>query len=128
MSLENDRAQSGEPLRDRRTSKVGPGNPVAKIQQHLGNPAHADAADAYEMYALNLGEHENSNSETAMIGTLPSQRRVRTLQNHDCHHHIVIVSEAKDLLSSRCTRQQVLRFAQDDELNCSISTVKFGNR
>src|SRR5208337_258358 len=30
--------------------------------------------------------------------------------------HVVILSEAKDLLSYQCKRQQVLRFAQDDKL------------
>src|ERR1700675_4250026 len=33
--------------------------------------------------------------------------------------HIVILSEAKDLLFWRCKKQQVLRFAQDDNLNLS---------
>jgi len=28
---------------------------------------------------------------------------------------IIILSEAKDLLFSRCKRQQILRFAQDDK-------------
>ena len=37
--------------------QIGAGNLVAKIQQHFGNPAHADAADAYEMYPLNFGKH-----------------------------------------------------------------------
>ena len=50
--------RAGKPLRDCRISQVGAGNLVAEIQQHLGNAAHADAADAYEMYTLNFGEHE----------------------------------------------------------------------
>jgi hypothetical protein len=47
-------------LRDGRTLQVRAGNFVAEIQQHLGNAAHADAADAHEMYALNFGEHINN--------------------------------------------------------------------
>ena len=37
--------------------QIGTGNFVAKIQQHLGNTAHADATDADEMNTLNLGKH-----------------------------------------------------------------------
>ena len=37
--------------------QIGAGDLVAEIQQHFGDAAHADAADAYEMDALDLGEH-----------------------------------------------------------------------
>ena len=33
-------------------------NLVAEIQQHLGNPAHADPTNAHEMNLLNLGKHK----------------------------------------------------------------------
>src|ERR1700723_521942 len=59
VSLENGRAQRSKPLGDRRMLPIRAGNLVAKIQQHLGDPTHADAANAHEMYALNLAEHEN---------------------------------------------------------------------
>ena|SRR5437660_3177152 len=59
VSLESRGAQCREPLYDRRTFQVGAGNLIPKIQQHLGNTAHADATDAHEMNTLNLGEHEN---------------------------------------------------------------------
>ena len=39
--------------------QVGAGDPVAEVQQHFGDAAHADAADAHEMNALNFGKHEN---------------------------------------------------------------------
>ena len=49
-----------QPLGDSRTLQIRAGNLIAEIQQHLGNPAHADPADAHEMNALNLGKHKNS--------------------------------------------------------------------
>ena len=59
VPFKNGRAQGGKPLGDGRMLKVGARNLVAEIQQYLGNPAHADAADADEVNALNLGEHES---------------------------------------------------------------------
>ena len=49
--------RDGQTLGDRGTFQIGAGDLVAEIQQHLGNAAHADAADAYEMDALDFGEH-----------------------------------------------------------------------
>jgi hypothetical protein len=40
-------------------SQVGAADAVAKGEQHFGNAAHANAADAYEMNALNLGKHKD---------------------------------------------------------------------
>ena len=40
--------------------QIGAGNLVAEVQQHLGDAAHADAADADEMNALNFGKHKSS--------------------------------------------------------------------
>ena len=37
--------------------QIGPGHLVSERKQHLGNAAHADAADAYEMYPLNFCKH-----------------------------------------------------------------------
>jgi hypothetical protein len=41
-------------------SQVGAADAVTKGEQHFGNAAHADASDAYEMNALNLGKHKDS--------------------------------------------------------------------
>ena len=60
VSLENSRAQRGKSLRGGRIPQVGTGNLVAKVQQHFGNPTHADATNPHEMNALNLGEHTNA--------------------------------------------------------------------
>ena len=60
MALEDLRSQRYQPRRNRRMSQVGAADAVAKGEQHLGNAAHADAADAYEMNALNLGKHKDS--------------------------------------------------------------------
>ena len=38
--------------------QIGAGNLVAEVQQHLGNAAHADAADADKMNSLNFGKHK----------------------------------------------------------------------
>jgi hypothetical protein len=57
MSFKDRSAQSSETLRDGRTFQIGTRNPIAEIQQYLGYTAHADAADADEMYLLNLGKH-----------------------------------------------------------------------
>ena len=58
VSFKDRRAQAGQSLRDGRTLQVRAGNFIAEVQQDLGNAAHADAADAHEMNALNFGEHE----------------------------------------------------------------------
>ena len=60
MAFEHGCAQAGQPLGDGGALQVGAGDLVAEIQQHLGDAAHADAADAYEMDALNLGEHKST--------------------------------------------------------------------
>ena len=60
MAFEDDGAQRGQAMRDRRRLQVGAGNLVAEVQQHLGDAAHADAADADEMHALNFGKHGSS--------------------------------------------------------------------
>jgi len=39
------------------------------------------------------------------------------------HIRIVILSEAKDLLSRALTRKQVLRFAQDDNIKLRLNAV-----
>ncbi len=38
-------------------SQVGAGDLVSQVEQHLGDTAHADAANADEMDALNLCKH-----------------------------------------------------------------------
>ena len=62
MALEAASAQRCKTLGDRGTLEVGAGNLVAEVQQHLGDAAHANAADTYEMNALNFGKHENSSA------------------------------------------------------------------
>src|SRR6202049_3228575 len=60
VSFKNHGTEADQALRDRRTLEVGTGNLVAEVQQHLGDTAHADAADSDEMNALNLGENFRS--------------------------------------------------------------------
>jgi hypothetical protein len=57
MAFKNDGAQIGQALRDGGRLEVGARDFVAEREQDLGDPAHADAAYAYEMYTLNLGKH-----------------------------------------------------------------------
>ena len=54
MTLKRHRTQAGEPMRDRRRLQIGARNLESEIDQHLGNPAHADAANPHEMYTLQL--------------------------------------------------------------------------
>ena len=68
MSFEGDGAHGGQALGDRRGFQVGAGDLVAEVQQHLGDAAHADAADADEMNALNFGEHESQLSVASSSG------------------------------------------------------------
>src|SRR5579862_8487022 len=58
MALEDRCSQAGQPLRHRGVPQIGARDFIAEVQQHFGDPAHADAADAYEMYALNFCEHK----------------------------------------------------------------------
>ena len=62
MPFKNRRAQTGQSLGHRGTLQVRTGNLVTEIEQHFGNAAHADAADAYEMDALNFGKHILANT------------------------------------------------------------------
>ena len=57
VALKDDGAQLGEPLGDRGKLEVGAGNFVAEGQQHLGDAAHADPADAHEMDTLDFCKH-----------------------------------------------------------------------
>jgi hypothetical protein len=56
VSLERWWRPFGQPLGDA-PLQVGAGDLVAEVQQHLGDAAHADAADADEMDALNFCKH-----------------------------------------------------------------------
>src|SRR6476646_2728841 len=57
MAHENDGALFRQPLSNAGTLEVRAGHFVAKRQQHLGNAAHADAANPDEMYPLNFCKH-----------------------------------------------------------------------
>ena len=46
-------------------AQVGAGDLVAKVEQDLGDAAHADAADADEMDALDFGEHGSYHAQTS---------------------------------------------------------------
>ena len=65
-------AQRGQALRDAGILEVGAGDFIAKIQQDLGNAAHADAADAYEMDALDFRKHGWLFSYWLVAGGFPS--------------------------------------------------------
>src|SRR5215472_16959885 len=56
-------AQTGQAFGDSGGLEIGAGNLVSEIEQDLRDAAHADAADAYEVDALNFGEHGTSGSE-----------------------------------------------------------------
>jgi hypothetical protein len=38
--------------------EIGAGDAVSEVEENFGDTAHADAADADEVYALDLREHE----------------------------------------------------------------------
>src|SRR5215467_6479993 len=57
MSFENGCSKGREALGYWRGLHIGAGDFVSEIQQYFGDPAHADTADAYEMDALDPGEH-----------------------------------------------------------------------
>jgi len=57
MAYEDLRPQITEPLGRRGVAEIGAADAVPQGQQHFCNPAHADAADANKMNALNLCEH-----------------------------------------------------------------------
>ena len=59
MSFKDGCAEARQPLGHGGTFQIGAGNLVAKIEQHLGNAAHANAADTYEMNTLNFGKHKS---------------------------------------------------------------------
>ena len=57
MSRKHCSSHVGQPVGNRRELHIGTRNAVAEIEQHLGDAAHADAADADKVYALELGKH-----------------------------------------------------------------------
>ncbi len=56
VAFENFRAQILEPLGDRGTLHVRSCDAVAQRQQHFGDSAHADPADADQVYALKISK------------------------------------------------------------------------
>src|SRR5215469_1133388 len=58
MTFKGNSAQGGKTMRDSRGLEVGARDLETKVEQHLIDAAHADAADAYEMDTLDLGKHE----------------------------------------------------------------------
>jgi hypothetical protein len=48
---------SGQALRDRRRFQVRARHLIAEVEQHLGDAAHADAADSHKMDALDFCKH-----------------------------------------------------------------------
>ena len=50
-------SQALEPLHRLPALLVGAGDAIAQVQQHLGDPAHPDAADTHEVKLLILLEH-----------------------------------------------------------------------
>src|SRR5690349_7563701 len=57
MALADGCATVDEARGDRGLTEIGAGHRRAEVEQHLGDAAHADATDADEMDALNLGKH-----------------------------------------------------------------------
>ena len=57
MLAANNRSHFSQARCHRRGLAIGSGNLVSEIEQHLGNSAHADAANAHEMNALNFRKH-----------------------------------------------------------------------
>ena len=62
VAFKNDCPEFLETVGNGRFSKVGTGNLIAEVEQYLGDTAHADTADAYEMDALDFGEQSSSQS------------------------------------------------------------------
>ncbi len=59
VGVENRGAKFGEAFGDRRRLAVGAGNGVAESEQHFGDAAHADAADAHQVDALKIAEADH---------------------------------------------------------------------
>jgi hypothetical protein len=64
MTFKRNSAQSGKTMCDGRGLEVGARDLETKVKQHLGDTTHANAADAYEMDALDFGEHERTKNST----------------------------------------------------------------
>src|SRR5512133_293982 len=60
MAFEDCGTESGKALRDRGTLQIRSRYLVAEVQQDLGDAAHADPADAYEMNTLDFCEHKGT--------------------------------------------------------------------
>jgi hypothetical protein len=58
----HDAAQAAQPLHDRSLLEVGSGDAVPHVDQHLGDAAHAAAADADEMDPARLAQHHHDAS------------------------------------------------------------------
>src|SRR6185437_6739154 len=57
MALKNRSSQRHQPFRNRSPPQIRPADHIAKIQQNLGNPTHANPANSDEMYPLRLRKH-----------------------------------------------------------------------
>ena len=60
VTFVNHRAACGQTLRGGREFQIGTGHRIAHIQQHFGEAAHANAADADEVNGLGLKKHFNN--------------------------------------------------------------------
>ena len=78
VALRDPRPELREAVGDGRALEVGAGDRVAEVQQHLGDAAHPRAADAHEVHALDLPEHDAAPNDRSHRGT-EAQR-----QNREC--------------------------------------------
>src|SRR6202030_107448 len=85
MGIEDCGAKFGQPLGDGRGFAVGAGDGITESQKHFGDAAHADAADAYQVNALEISEADHhgatfsrSGVETALVETVELPAAART--------------------------------------------------
>ena len=65
------RTQSGKARGYIGSTQIRTGNFVPKVEEDFGNPAHADSADAYEVYLIDFSVHR----EPSWFSKLPSFHR-----------------------------------------------------
>ncbi len=118
VSDEDLRAEATQALCDAGVLQVGTLHRVAEIQQHLGDAAHADAADADEVDAIDL-------PHPILHAASPSSRHSSATRRVASGRASSRASVARDITNSRSSMHRAISVARRSGVSsaCGISTA-----